>query len=66
MKVKINNILQEIPEGTTLFILTEKYNLPDRGVAIAVNNEIIPRNEWGEYVIHECDDIVILKAFNGG
>lgn len=50
----------------TLAAMAADRNLPDKGVAIAVNNEMIPRGEWGAYTVKEGDDIVILKAFCGG
>ena len=40
--------------------------LPDKGVAVALNNELVPREEWGVHVVKDGDEIVILKAFCGG
>ena len=40
--------------------------LPDKGVAVAVNNAMVPRAEWAARTVQEGDDIVILKAFCGG
>ena len=36
------------------------------GVAVAVNNAMVPRTEWATRTLAEGDDIVILKAFCGG
>lgn len=66
MKVKINNRAVELADGTTVSALAEERRLPEKGVAVAVNNEMLPREEWAAYVIKDGDDIVILKAFCGG
>lgn len=46
--------------------LINELNLPDKGIAIAVNKSIIPRNQWDECVLEEGADILIIKAFCGG
>ncbi len=65
MKVKINNTEVEIL-ATTVAQLAVDQQLPDKGVAVAINNDMVPRTEWAGRAIHEGDDIVILKAFCGG
>lgn len=53
-------------DGTTIAMIAQAEGLPDRGVAIAVNGEIVQRTEWNERIISNGDDIIILKAFCGG
>lgn len=66
MKITINNKQTEFPEGTTLRSVADSCQLPEKGVAVAVNNEMIVRDEWESHVVKDGDDIVILKAFCGG
>ncbi len=66
MKVRINNSEKEIAAGTTIAMIAQKESLPDKGVAIAVNGEIVQRSAWTEHVINNGDDFIILKAFCGG
>ncbi|MCL1609766.1 sulfur carrier protein ThiS [Marseilla massiliensis] len=66
MNVKINNEPAVLADGTTLAQLAAERNLPDRGVAVAVGNAMVPRAEWSGRTLVEGDDIVILKAFCGG
>ncbi len=66
MNVKINNEPAVLADGTTLAQLAAERNLPDRGVAVAVDNAMVPRAEWAGRTLVEGDDIVILKAFCGG
>ncbi len=66
MKATINNQQTELPEGATIATIAADRNLPDKGVAVAVNNNMVPRGEWSGYEVKENDNIVILKAFCGG
>ena len=65
MKIKINNKEVETSAKTVSELAAEQ-NLPEKGVAIAISNDMVPRTEWNNREIKEGDDIVILKAFCGG
>lgn len=65
MKIKINNKETET-EAKSVYELSESLGVPEKGVAIAVNNAIVARKDWGSLTIKEGDDIIILKAFAGG
>ena len=65
MKVRINNNEVET-QATTVAELAQEQKLPEKGVAVAISNEMVPRTEWAQRVLKEGDYIVILKAFCGG
>lgn len=65
MKVIINSKEVET-NSTTLSQLVEELSLPMQGIAIAVNNRMIPRTEWVNYNLTESVSIVIIKAACGG
>lgn len=65
MKVTINNKETET-QALNVKQLAEELNLPATGVAIAISNTMVPRDEWAEAQILEGADIVIIKAFCGG
>lgn len=65
MKITINNTPTDTAARTLADIAAEQ-QLPEKGVAMAVNNEMVPRDKWQERALAEGDDIVILKAFCGG
>ncbi len=46
--------------------LASQLALPERGVAIAVNNKMIPRTEWNERILQPNDSLVVIKAACGG
>ena len=55
MKLKVNSKETEAKDA-----------LPERGVAIAVNNKMIPRTEWNERILQPNDSLVVIKAACGG
>lgn len=46
--------------------LAVQLGLPERGVALAVNNKVLPRAAWTETLIAEGDKVTIIKAAFGG
>ena len=66
MKLSVNNKETEIAPGTFIDKLADSLQLPDKGVAIAVNNKMIPRTEWNQYELRESDQVIIIKAACGG
>ncbi len=65
MKLTINNQPVET-KATTLLALTEELLLPATGVAVAVNNRMIPRTEWESHPLTEDLKIIVIKAACGG
>lgn len=65
MKVNVNNNPTET-SAVNIKQLAEQLNLPAAGVAVAVNNTMVPRTDWENTAIVEGSDIVIVKAFCGG
>ncbi len=66
MKVKINGEVEELADATSLKELADAKGLPEKGVAIAVNNDMVTRQEWANRVLAEGDDIIIIRAVCGG
>lgn len=65
MKIRINDKETEI-KAASLQQLAEELSLPEKGIAAAVNNSMVPRTSWQQTVLHEGDNIVIIKAVCGG
>lgn len=66
MKISVNNKETELLDGNTIAQLAIQLELPAQGVAVAVNNKMIPRKEWETYAIQEGDNLTIIKAACGG
>lgn len=63
--IKINQE-EKVTEAATIQQLAQELALPERGVALAVNNRIVTRSTWEETSLQEGDDITIIKAAFGG
>lgn len=37
-----------------------------KGVAVAINGQVIPKDSWPQTPVSENDDILIIKATQGG
>ena len=66
MKLKIN--YEEVEFfSNTLAELLNMHGFGDRsGIAIAVNEIVIPRPEWQFHVLDEGDEILIISPAQGG
>ena len=58
----------DVPVGTTVDGLLDLLDLPqrDRGVAVAVDAEVVPRGEWSGTALHEGARVEVLRAIQGG
>ena len=65
MTIQINNTPTET-SAATLQALAIELNLPEKGVAVAVNNTMIPRTDWESHTLGEGAQVVIIKAACGG
>lgn len=65
MHISINNKQTET-SASTLAQLAQELNLPERGVAVALANKMVPRTLWDETSITEGDNVVVIKAACGG
>ncbi|MBP3331415.1 MAG: sulfur carrier protein ThiS [Tidjanibacter sp.] len=65
MKLRINNKEVE-SSAANLAQLSREIDLPEKGIAVAVDNRIITRAEWESYVLHDGMEILIIKAVCGG
>jgi len=65
MQVFINNQPTTTLAANLLELATE-LALPARGIAVALSNRMIPRNDWEDTPLTEGANIVIIKAACGG
>ena len=63
MKLTVNSKETEVKDGCTVAELSTFLTLPEKGIAIAVNNRMVPRIEC---VLHPNDSLVVIKAACGG
>ena len=65
MQINVNNKPLSTT-ATSLGTLVTELSLPEKGVAVAVNNKMVPRNQWEQTPLSEGMSVVIIKAACGG
>lgn len=48
------------------YLLTVVLNTPAKGIAVAVNQAIISKANWESHILNPGDQIIIIKATQGG
>lgn len=67
MEVLINNNQLTVPESASLALaISSLVNVETKGVAVAVNENIVPKKEWDSKRLTNGDKIIIIKATQGG
>jgi thiazole synthase len=68
MTVELNGRPVELPEGATVAAAVELSGAaPEgRGVAVAVEGEVVPRSEWEATALAEGQSVEVLAAIQGG
>ena len=66
MEITLNGNAAMIDEGSTLTTLIERLELGERRMAVEVNEEIVPRSEYGEFHLRDGDHVEIVHAVGGG
>jgi sulfur carrier protein len=62
----INGDPSDLAPGATLTELLAHVDAPDRGVAVAVDAEVVPRGEWAAFVLADGARVEVLTAVQGG
>jgi len=68
MRVVLNGAQAELADGTTVREAIEALDLPaeGRGVAVAVDAEVVPRTEWETHKLQDGARVEVLRAIQGG
>ena len=68
MELKVNGNAKSLGEGATLADLLESMDIKSdtTGIAVAVNDTVVPRQNWPDTQLHASDSIEIIRAVQGG
>ncbi|NJO87930.1 MAG: sulfur carrier protein ThiS [Chloroflexia bacterium] len=67
MKILCNGMPVALEEPCSLYsLMAEKGLLEKKGIAAAVNNTVIPKNEWDQFILHDDDNVLLITAVQGG
>ena len=68
MTVVVNGEARDLAPGTTVRGLLDALEVPGggRGVAVAVDAEVVPRGAWETTTLDEGARVEVLRAIQGG
>lgn len=67
MHLHLNGMTFEVEEGMTLPGLLDWAGHEDlRGLAVAIDDEVVPRSEWDSTVLSPGQRVEIVRAVGGG
>ncbi len=66
MQLLVNGVIREVPEGITIATLLADLKVRREGVAVAVNQAVIPKLEHTSAALMPEDQVEIIQAVGGG
>jgi sulfur carrier protein len=66
MKLVIGNEIKEVEARITSDLLLALNLGEGKGIAIAVNDAVVPRSRWEAHSLKEGDRVEIVRAVQGG
>lgn len=68
MNVVVNGEPRELPGEATVAsaVAAAGEDLGGRGLAVAVDGDVVPRGQWGERSLEDGQRVEVLRAVQGG
>jgi sulfur carrier protein len=68
VNVVLNGDPRGLPEGATVLDAVRASGAPEdgRGVAVALDGEVVPRGQWQATALAEGEQVEVLRAVQGG
>lgn len=65
--IRLNDEPRLIRAGTSVLDLLAALDLAERkGLAVAINGSVVPRTSWPDRVLIENDQVLVIRATQGG
>ena len=66
MQIRFNDEPIQCVSGLSISALLSQLNRLKPGVALAVNEQILPRERWEEHIVQDGDRILLFQVIAGG
>ncbi|WP_368737991.1 sulfur carrier protein ThiS [Massilia sp. CCM 8734] len=67
IEIEVNGEARRVAPGASLLDLVEELGLPPgQAIALAVNRQVVPRQQWPQRALLALDKIEIVRAIGGG
>jgi len=64
--VTVNDQVYSFPPDLDINQLLKELDISPKGIAVAVENQIISKNNWSQHRLLEDSRVLIIKATQGG
>lgn len=67
MEITVNQQAYQVTDGCSVEqMLHVVFSQPAKGLAVAINQTIVPKANWQQHLLNAGDQIIIIKATQGG
>ena len=66
LELTVNGEAASVPDPSSVAELIAHFDVSGRGVAVAVNGEVVPRSAWSTTGLAPGDRVEVLSAAQGG
>ena len=64
--IVLNGSDKQVDSNINVSELLEELGLTGKRLAVEINQQIIPRSNFTDYILHEKDNVEIVQAIGGG
>lgn len=66
MQILFNDQPMQCAAGQTVHELLEQLDQRQAGAALAINQQIVPRDQWAQHIVQDGDQILLFQVIAGG
>ena len=66
MEIILNDKPHTVKDNTSLAIFIESLDLKPEGIAIAINYEVVPKEQWTKTILVDKMELMLIYAVSGG
>ncbi|STM18773.1 thiazole biosynthesis protein ThiF [Escherichia coli] len=66
MQILFNDQPMQCAAGQTVHELLEQLDQRQAGAALAINQQIVPREQWAQHIVQDGDQILLFQVIAGG
>lgn len=64
--ITVNKEVKEIPSNANIEQVLTQLDIAQQGIAVAINESIVTKSAWTSTELNANDDLLIIKATQGG
>jgi sulfur carrier protein len=66
MQILFNDAPMELDDALSVAALLDKLGQRKPGAALALNQQILPREQWEQHIMQDGDQILLFQVIAGG